>query len=210
MSGARRCYRVAHMAGRGVMTTALLTLSLPLAWAQDLSGPALVEAMARGGYVLVMRHAQSPQTPPRPQEADPENTTVERQLDAEGRQGAADMGRALRALRLPLSEVLTSPAFRARQTAALAELAARVAPELGDNGQSMQGATEAQASWLRERAARAGGASNVLLITHSPNIARAFPSLGVVADGEVIVFGPAGRVAGRIRIEDWPRLVPRN
>lgn len=177
--------------------------------AQALSGAALVSALQRGGYVLVMRHARSPQVPPTRQAADPGNTTLERQLDDAGREGAGAMGRALRALRVPLGEVATSPAFRARQTAELAGLTgAQVIVELGDNGQSMQGVTEAQGVWLRDRAGRPAASTNTLLITHSPNLARAFPDLGTVADGEVIIFGPAGRLAGRVRIEEWPGLVP--
>jgi hypothetical protein len=43
-----------------------------------------------------------------------------------------------------------------------------------------------------------------------PNLARAFPDWGAVADGETVVLRPDGAggttVLGRIRIEDWPAL----
>lgn len=172
-----------------------------------LSGDALVSALQRGGFVLVIRHARSPQTPPTRQAADPGNTTLERQLDQEGRQGAAAMGRALRELQIPVGEVLTSPAFRARQTASLADLPnPQAVAELGDNGQSMQRVTDAQAAWLRERVARLPGPANTLLITHSTNIALAFPDWGTVDEGEVVIVGAGRRVVGRIRIDEWPRL----
>ena len=64
----------------------------------------------------------------------------------------AAMGKALRSLKSPIGEVLSSPTYRALETVKYAQLGnARTYAELGDNGRSMQGGTEAQAAWLRER-----------------------------------------------------------
>jgi hypothetical protein len=52
--------------------------------AQNLEGAALVRALERGGYVVVMRHASSPSDPPAKDSADAENTRDERQLDEKG------------------------------------------------------------------------------------------------------------------------------
>ena len=107
---------------------------------------------------------------------------------------------------------LTSPAFRARETATTARLdGANTAAELGDNGQSMGGVTEEQAAWLRARAGERPASGNSVLVTHQPNFARAFPEWGAsVQQGEMVVFRPDGKggftVAGRIPIGDWPRL----
>ena len=60
------------------------------AWAVS---PELVKSLRQGGYVLVMRHASSPATPPAKMDADPENTGLERQLDEKGRKSAKAMGR---------------------------------------------------------------------------------------------------------------------
>ena len=48
------------------------------------SGAALVAALRQAGYVLLVRHASSPRTPPTAGEADPENAKLERQLDETG------------------------------------------------------------------------------------------------------------------------------
>jgi hypothetical protein len=83
--------------------------------------------------------------------------------------------------------------------------------ELGDAGQSMQGVTDAQAIWLRARVTQAPRAGNTILVTHGPNLARAFPDWGAgVSEGETVVFRPDGKngtaVVGRIKINEWPGL----
>jgi phosphohistidine phosphatase SixA len=171
----------------------------------------LIASLRQGGHVLVMRHASSPREAPDRQTAHADNTNLERQLDAAGRAGAAAMGKALRDLKIPVGSVLTSPTYRARETVRLAQLANPQSPEeLGDGGHSMQGVTDAQATWLRQRVAQLPRATNTIVVTHMPNIARAFPDWGPVADGEVVVVGPDGRngvrPVGRIPIEAWSRV----
>jgi phosphohistidine phosphatase SixA len=192
--------------------TRLFTVGTPATSAQSLPPQELLAALRRGGYVLVMRHASSPREAPSRQTANADNLKLERQLDDTGRKGAAAMGEALRTLKIPVGEVLTSPTYRALETVRLAQLPdATAVTELGDGGQSMQGATEAQAAWLRTRAAQASKSGNTFLVTHMPNIARAFPDWGrSVADGETVVLRPDGKggvvVVGRIQIDEWPHL----
>ena len=179
--------------------------------AQSLKGDALVKALQKGGYVIVMRHANSPREVPDKKTANPDNTKPERQLDEEGRTTATAMGKALRNLKIPIGEVFTSPTYRALETVKYAELGkARPMEELGDNGQSMKGGTEAQAVWLRDAVKKFPTGTNTILVTHFPNIRGAFPELADVADGEALVFGPDGKggatLVGRIKIEEWPKL----
>jgi phosphohistidine phosphatase SixA len=174
-----------------------------------LAGPALVAALRAGGHVIVMRHASSPRQPPDTPNAD--NVTRERQLDEAGRSSATAMGEALRRLKIPIGDVLTSPTYRARETVRFAQLPnAKPAEELGDGGQSMQGAAEKQGAWLRQKVAAPPRGTNAILVTHMPNIAQAFPNLADVADGEALVFGSdgqgGGRLVARVRIEEWPKL----
>jgi phosphohistidine phosphatase SixA len=182
------------------------------ACAQNLEGAALVRALERGGYVLVMRHASSPSEPPAKESADAENTRDERQLDKKGRTTATAMGNALHDLKIPVGEVLSSPAYRALETVKYAQLGtARTYPELGDHGKSMQGGTEAQAHWLQNKVTQFPSGTNTFIVTHNPNITAAFPQIGSpVADGEALVFGPDGKggatIVGGIKIEEWPSL----
>ena len=182
--------------------------------AQATGAPVLsdvVRQLQAGGLVLVMRHARSPREAPTREQAQPDNRSLERQLDAEGRTSAAAMGEAFRRLRIPIGTVLTSPAYRTIETIRHAGYSSfTTAEELGDSGQSMQPVTDAQAAWLRARAAQPPASGNVLLVTHQTNVARAFPEWDAAAEGEVLVLRPDGRGAatlvGRIPIEAWPRL----
>lgn len=177
--------------------------------AQERSPNELVKAIQSGGYVLVMRHASSPREAPTKEIANADNTKLERQLDEAGRRGATAIGEAIRALRIPIGVVLTSPTYRAMETVRLARLdSPTTVNELGDGGQSMQGITEAQAGWLRQRVTEVPRSGNTILVTHQPNLSRAFPDWGsTVADGETVVIRPDGKggisVIGRIKIGDW-------
>ena len=190
-----------------VLLSTALALVSGAAAAQTLSGEALVRALRQGGYVIVMRHASSPREVPDKLTANPDNTKPERQLDAEGRTTAAAFGKALRDLNIPIGEVLVSPTYRAMETVRLAKLNnPKLQPELGDNGQSMQGGTEAQAAWLKKAVTQFPTGKNTILVTHLPNIRDAFPQLTPApGDGEALVFGPQGIVA-RIKIGEWPNL----
>jgi phosphohistidine phosphatase SixA len=190
----------------------LFAAAVGVVQAQSLQGQALVKALREGGYVIVMRHATSPREAPNQQTANPDNVKLERQLDEEGRTTATAMGKAFRDLKVPVDEVLTSPTYRALETVKYAQFGApHPIVELGDNGQSMSGGTEAQAAWLRKRVTQFSHLANTLIITHAPNLTRAFAKEAEgVADGEALVFGPDGKggavLVARVKIEDWPKL----
>jgi len=191
-----------------IRTLSFILLLAGAANAQQLQGEALVKTLRQGGYVIVMRHTSSPREVPDKAAANPDNTKPERQLDQEGRTTAAAMGKALRDLKIPIGTVLTSPTYRALETIRYAQFGNPQAfPELGDNGQSMQGGTEAQAIWLKKRVTEFPQGTNTLIVTHMPNMSRAFPeSTANLADGEALVFGPGG-VLARIKIEEWKGLI---
>jgi len=188
-----------------------MMLMTGFAQAQTLKGDALVAALRKGGYVILTRHTSSPREVPDKKTANPDNTKPERQLDEEGRTTATAMGKAVRDLKIPVGQVFTSPTYRALETVKYAQLGTpKPVPELGDNGQSMAGGTEAQAAWLKKAVAQFPSGNNTILVTHSPNIRGAFPQLTDVADGEALVYGPDGKggatLVARIKIEEWPTL----
>lgn len=192
------------------MVSVLLTPSG--ASAQELQGKSLVSGLQRGGYVILMRHANAPRELPSAQAADPENVHLERQLDENGRTTAVAFGKALRDLKISIGQVLSSPTYRAFETARYAQLPTpRAIPELGDNGQSMQVTKESQAAWLQKHVTEFSPGSNTIIITHQPNIAGAFPQWADgLSEGEALVLGPDGkggaRLVARVKIEDWPKL----
>lgn len=191
-----------------------LLAALGAAHGQSLSGKDLVAALRTGGYVIVMRHASSPRTPPDPAQADADNVQHERQLDDAGRTSARAMGEALRRLRIPVGQVLSSPTYRALETVRLAQLGQpKTYSQLGDAGQSMQAdPSGTRAAWLRTEVAESPSAgTNTIIVTHFPNVNEAFEKDAAgLAEGEALVFRPDGRgkvsLVGRMKIEDWPRL----
>lgn len=181
------------------------------AQAQGLSGDGLVNALRQGGYVLVMRHANSPAQPPDRRAADPKNVKLERQLDQTGRDTARAMGEAVKRLRIPVGDVFSSPTFRAMQTAELAGLGKeKTFAELDEGAAGMQSGPEAaRVAWLKAKVAEAPRAgTDTVIVTHAPNIANTF---GIdAAAGEAVVFRPDGKggavEVARIKIQDWPVL----
>jgi phosphohistidine phosphatase SixA len=194
------------------MVAAAMLLLTGTSPAQPLHGEALVKALRQGGFVIVMRHASSPRQAPSKQTANADNVKLERQLDETGRATAIAMGKALRELKIPLGDIFTSPTYRALETVRYAQLGnPQPYAELGDSGQSMQGGTEAQAAWLRKKVAQFPKRTNIVLVTHLPNLRGAFPQLiDGVEDGEALVFGPDGKggatIVGRVKIEEWPAM----
>ncbi|HEY5616848.1 MAG TPA: histidine phosphatase family protein [Vicinamibacterales bacterium] len=78
----------------------------------------LVAAIQDGGKVIYVRHATTDQ-----RQVDTGrlgDRSGQRNLSPDGIRQAEALGRALRALRVPLNEILASPVFRARDTAELA------------------------------------------------------------------------------------------
>src|SRR4029453_2406619 len=102
--------------------TPLLFACAGLSQAQQLATTDLVDALRKGGYVIVMRHASSPREAPDKASANPDNVKLERQLDEAGRASATAMGKAIRDLKIPIGEVFTSPTYRAMETVRLAQL----------------------------------------------------------------------------------------
>jgi len=195
-----------------------LTLStLDLAQSESLGGEDLIAALRSGGYVILMRHASSPLTPPEAAQADAGNVRRERQLDGQGQASARALGEALRRLKIPIGEVLSSPTYRALQTIRFARLGQpRTFEELGDGGQSML--TErsgARAEWLKAKAsALPRPHENTLIVTHFPNIIEAYPQDGEgLADGEALILHPDGRggatIVAHVKIDEWPSLALR-
>lgn len=192
-------------------SVAVAVLIAGVSHAQTLEGAARIKALQKGGYVIVMRHTSSPREVPDAKTANPDNTKPERQLDEVGRSTATALGKAWRDLKIPVGEVFTSPTYRALETVKYAQLGTpKPVAELGENGQSMQGGTEAQAVWLRNAVKEFPSGKNTILVTHLPNIRGAFPEMADVADGEALVYGPDGKggaaLVARIKIEEWPGL----
>lgn len=175
----------------------------------------LAEALRKGGLVLYMRH---PATEARTdaEEMDFTDCATQRNLSDAGRQVAAEVGAALRAVRARVGRAVTSEYCRARETARLMGVAgAEVDAALNDGGRMLaKGPSSPQAEALRAMLrARPAPGEVALIVAHRPNIVDAagagFADLG---EAEIVVFRAVPDGAGfaplaRIRAPDWPALV---
>lgn len=199
------CHLMSYWRKSVFLCAALLCVLPAHAGPRLLTGSRLVLALQQGGYVLVMAHAHAPFTLPDTAMADPGNTAMERQLDDAGKAAARAMGQTLRDLNIAIGQVYCSPAFRARQTAALVDMGkAQPVSALDDDGSP---------DWLKTHAAEAPPpGKNTLIVTHMFNIGAAFPAGAKgLEDGGTLVLRPNGKegatLVARIPIAQW-RLLP--
>jgi broad specificity phosphatase PhoE len=130
---------------------------------------------------------------------------LQRNLTEAGREQARTIGEALRSLDVPVGEVRASPMCRTRETAELAFGQAQVDRSLVSPGViGTLAGDERRAERLRGlvREPVAPG-TNTVLVTHTGNIGALGHSVG---EGELLLYD-RGRLAGRVKPEEWPDLV---
>lgn len=180
--------------------------------------PSLLESLRAGGYVIYMRHMN----------ADVGRDVTgsgewwkkcgggHRMLSKRGRAEAVQIGRAIRQLGIPISEVRSSEYCRAVETAHLLALGdpkadarlngwpawKEVDPERG-----LERLAEGTKALLAIRPVQ----GNVLLVSHKQDFPNpADPALADLGDGESAVFAPNGRggfvLIDRIKPEDWAKM----
>jgi broad specificity phosphatase PhoE len=176
--------------------------------------PEWVGALRQGGHVIVFRHGA---THADQADTDPlhlENVAQQRQLNDQGRELARAIGAAMRSLKIPVAAVHTSAFQRAKETGELLGYG-EVKPSLDftEGGlvvTPLENTRRAQA--LRKFAATMPPAdSNVVLITHKPNILDAFGKDWFdVREGEASIFRPDGaggfKLVARLQVDEWGKL----
>ena len=201
-----------------VVIAALLTSGAPLLGAgcggdedRPPSAPAakpIIRSLQTGGLTLLMRHARSDAAINQRELL--RSCATQRNLTVAGREQARMIGRAIRALRIPIGQVRASPLCRTRDTARLAFGRARLDRMLVNTGILGTSADDTR----RGRALRAvvrrppQAGENTVLVTHTPNIAAASGEESV-DEGEILVLGRGGRIVGRVKAEEWPALDDR-
>jgi histidine phosphatase superfamily protein (branch 1) len=182
---------------------------------------ALMPSLRQGGYVIVLRHGATDASQNDVYPLDYSNPAKQRQLSGAGKDTAREVGASLKALGIPIGDVVTSRLDRAAETGRL--IAGREGtPDVLLNDSSM-GSTSAMAGSSASGNARFAGAlkkhaatmpragTNTLIVTHKTNIQDAFgKSFADVKEGEAIVFEPGkaghAKVVARVQPADWKRL----
>ena len=203
------------------LNPAALVGLLALLWSASALAQAdasLIAALRAGGNVIVLRHGATNPDQADTNPLDPKDRTHQRQLNDNGRAAAKAMGEALRALKVPVGQVVTSVFYRAVETGTLLGLGEVTStPDISEGGLVVSpNENNRRAAALKKLAATAPAAgSNVILVTHKPNIMDAFGKDWFdVREGEASVFRPDGKggftLVGRVLAADWPRLAKAN
>lgn len=168
--------------------------------ANQLEEQALWQELRKGGYVLLIRHADAPGT------FDPPGfqlgvCSTQRNLSEEGRTQSKRLGELIRAQNVAIAQVFSSEWCRCIDTATLAFGAANVktwsaisSPRGGDEKQA-----RSNIEAIRQRIAQASLKTNMALVTHMFNIQDI--TGGGAAQGEIVVLRAQDkqlRVVGRI------------
>lgn len=168
---------------------------------------AVLGELRKGGLVIYFRHAQTDQATVGDAEADLGRCETQRNLSAKGRAEAAQIGKAIKALGIPVGDVLASPYCRTRDTAQLAF--DRVTPNkdlyfvIGADSDEIKRLAGALRQLL-STPPRPG--TNMVLVSHSANLREA---AGIFAkpEGVAFVFRPRPQgeteAVAKILPEDW-------
>jgi phosphohistidine phosphatase SixA len=176
----------------------LFLLSLG-AHAQD----ALWDQLRTGGYVLLMRHAQTVSGTGDPPGYTLDDCKTQRNLSEEGRAQARRTGEAFRAHGIVLTEVRSSAWCRCLDTARLAFGNSTVWPPLNSFFDAPE-RRDAQTAEVLALARSVRPPQNLMLVTHQVNITALTGES--VASGEIFVVKPASKpgerliVVGRLKV----------
>jgi broad specificity phosphatase PhoE len=197
---------------------ALLMLAVGGGWAGGAAGAATeskplgdlraaLGELRKGGLVIYFRHASTDQSGRGDAAADLARCETQRNLSAKGRDEAAQIGEAMRALRIPVGSVLASPLCRTKDTARLAFGRFAESKDLhfsiGADAREM----DRLASVLRRLLTTPPSpGTNGVIVSHSANLREAagiFPK----PEGVAYVFRPLPNgkfeAVARILPEDW-------
>jgi hypothetical protein len=175
--------------------------------AHALEGAALVRALRAGGFTLYFRHTATDFSQSDAAMKGYGECALQRNLSDEGRRQARQVGEAIRALRLPVGEVIASPFCRTMETGRL--MFGRAEPSTVVRGYEGTNAANADYGPLVALLASPPRAGTLRMITSHGNPFRAIAGPPHLQEGEAAVLRPAGAdfvVVARIRREDWARL----
>ena len=173
---------------------------------ETLAGPALAQALQRGGFTLYFRHARTDFSQNDRDMKGFDDCAKQRNLSDAGRGDARAVAEAMRSLKLAFSEVLASPYCRTMETARLMTGRATSTREvLG----AMTPGGKPDYSALEKILATPPARGTLRMISSHGNPFAAIAGAPHLAEGEAAVIrGDGGRwtIVARIRVEDWRGL----
>jgi phosphohistidine phosphatase SixA len=173
-----------------------------------LEGTALVAALRAGGLTLYFRHTATDFSQNDSRMTNPAECATQRNLSEAGRAQAREIGAAIRALKLPVGEVIASPFCRTMETGRL--MFGRAQPSAVVRGYEGTSPANVDYAPLVALLALPPAPGTLRMITSHGNPFRAIAGPPHLAEGEAAVLKPAGAtfiVVARIRHDDWAGLL---
>ena len=171
---------------------------------RPLVGAELVEALRDGGHVLYLRHTETPEDGT-DEPGSLGDCSRQRNLNNAGRADARALGEAVRALDVPVGEVLASPYCRTVETAELAFGRAVTEDGLLTPTPDTRGRTTRALRELLSTEPEDG--KNTVLVGHLTNLRLL--STATPDEGETVVLRPDGEgflLVGSVPPQGWQEL----
>lgn len=157
---------------------------------QQPKGARGVEAARRGGVSIVCRHGITDSVDENEMTLRYDDPATQRRLNAEGERQAEAIGTAVRRLRIPVAEVVSSPMQRARRTAELAFGDARLDSTWHTRGDNYGGPKRQRRAEMLGRPVENGAR---VIVSHIGTIYSVLPSItGQLEEGDCVVVRPGG------------------
>ena len=159
---------------------------LALLWSLPASSTAQAQAewmaaVRGGGHVIVFRHGATHRDQADTDPLNLKNVAQQRQLNDQGRELARSIGNDMRKLKIPVGQVHTSMIYRAVETGTLLGFGpVTSSADFTEGGQVVTPIeNDRRAAAMRKFASTLPPAgSNIVLVSHKPNIADAFGRTG--------------------------------
>lgn len=189
-----------------------LCLSLPTVQSTQAQSE-WITAARQGGHVIIFRHGATHRDQADTDPLNITNVAKQRQLNDQGRALAKSIGDSMRKLKLPVGQVHTSMFNRAVETGTLLGFGeVKSSADITEGGLVVTPIeNDRRAAAMRKFAATLPPAgTNIVLVTHKPNIMDAFGKDWFdVREGEASVFKPDGtgyKLVARVQATDWDKL----
>lgn len=175
--------------------------------------PELIEQLRKGGFVIYFRHATTELTGAAEGAEDLAKCETQRQLSDAGRELAATMGKAIRALNIPVGAVWSSPYCRCKDTANLIfgrfEIDKTLYFALNVSDEERKRQAEAMRRLL---AAPPASGTNTIIVSHSANLREAV-GIWPKPEGSAYIFRPVAgngsEAVAKILPNEWSQFASR-
>ncbi|QJR09618.1 hypothetical protein DSM104443_00667 [Usitatibacter rugosus] len=173
-----------------------------------LSGGALADALKAGGFTIFFRHSITDHSQKDRPPFVAKDCATQRNLSAEGREAARKIGEVFKTLKLPVTEVLSSPYCRTMQTARLITGEAREDDAV--RGRAPVAGGRADYSRLEALLATPVKTGLRVIVSHGNGLMDT-AGLPEPEEGEATVIraveGGGWIIVARLKIDDWAALV---